>query len=458
MWLVCNLSQAGLCSPKSYSPLRVASSTLPTQPLEKNPEKLSLAFEPESAAIFCQTMSKNHLAPQCQATEPFTASRYLIVDIGGGTVDISAHCVAGGADPHIRVIHPPTGNGCGGARVNSGFRDFLGALLQDEEFETFFTSDECANAKKRAYFNKLINETFERQKVLFGDKEQSVENEMLSVELQYEFLETYHSKLQEGLSTMGDSVAKLVGQDLRISYNLMAKFFEPVRDGIIQCIEQTLEEVEEKIEKIYLVGGFGGCRYLFREIKATFGAQNYQYVIPCEPAYAVVKGAVLHRLKPNTVEFRKVDATYGIDTNSSFIDNLHDPEYRWTNDDGKYRCSSLFSTIVERGDLVGGDEIFANHFYPISHNQTGMKFNFYCSMEKDVWYVTGKRGKDSRTAEPVKVLKIGTIEIEMPDLRGDKNRAVDITFDFSHTEIQVQAVDRTSKNEVKTVLDFLTSF
>ena len=281
---------------------------------------------------------------------------------------------------------------------------------------------------------------------------------MLSIELQYEFLETYHSKLQEGLSTMGDSVAKLVGQDLRISYNLMAKFFEPVRDGIIQCIEQTLEEVEEKIEKIYLVDGFGGCRYLFREIKAKFGDRNYQYVVPCEPSYAVVKGAVLHCLKPNTVEFRKVDATYGIEINSFFIDNLHDPEYRCTDDDGKYRFSFLFSTIVERGDLVGGDEVFANHFYPTSYNQTGMKFNFYCSIEKDVWYVTGKRGKGSRTAEPVKVLKIGTIEIEMPDLRGDKNRAVDITFDFSHTEIQVQAVDRTSKNEVETVLNFLTSF
>ena len=43
--------------------------------------------------------------------------------------------MAGGADPHIRVIHSPTGNGCGAASVNSGFRDFLGDLLQDEEFE-----------------------------------------------------------------------------------------------------------------------------------------------------------------------------------------------------------------------------------------------------------------------------------------------------------------------------------
>ena len=404
-------------------------------------------------------MSKKHLAPQCQATKPFTASRYLIVDIGGGTVDISAHCVAGGADPYIRVILPPTGNDCGGTRVNSEFRDFLATLLQDKGFELFFTtSDECANAKNRAFINKLINENFEKQKVLFGDKEQSAETGMLSVELPYEFLETYHLKLQEGLRAMGGSVAKLVGQDLRISYDLMAKFFEPVRDGIIQCIEQTLEEVEEKIEKIYLVGGFGGCKYLFREIKAKFAAKNYQYVVPCEPAYAVVKGAVLHRLKPNTIEFRKVDATYGIGTNSIFIPDYHDPEYRWMNDDGKYKCRSLFHTIVERGDIVGGDEVFTDHFYPVRHNQTSISFRFYCSMEKDVWYVTGKRGKGSRIIEPVKVQKIGTIEIKMPDLQGDKHRAVDITFNFSHAEIQVHAFDRTSKNEVKTVLDFLTSF
>ena len=459
MRLIYNLSQAGLCSPEFCSPLPVASSTLPTQLQEENPEKLSLALEPESAAIFCQTMSKKHLALQCQATEPFTASHYLIVDIGGGTVDISAHCVAGGADPHIRVILPPTGNDCGGTRVNSEFRDFLGALLKDEKFERFFsTSDGCANAKNRAYFNKLINENFEKQKVLFGDKDQSGESGMLSVELPYEFLETYESKLQEGLSTMGGSVAKLVGQDLRISYELMAKFFEPVRDGIIQCIEETLEDLEEKIEKIYLVGGFGGCNYLFRQIEAKFGTENYQYVIPCEPAYAVVKGAVLYCLRPNTIKLRKVDATYGIATNVSFNPNLHNPDYRWMNDDGKYMCRSLFSTIVERGDVVGGDEVFTKKYYPARHNQTSMKLEFYCSMEKDVWYVTGKRGKGSRITEPVKVLKIGTIEIEMPDLRGDKHRSVDITFDFSHTEIQVQAFDRTSKNEVKTVLDLLTTF
>ena len=451
-----NLSQAGLCSPKSCSPLRVASTTLPTQPLEKNPEKLSLVLEPESATVFCQTMSKKHLAPQCQATEPFTASRYLIVNVGGETVDISAHCIAGEADKYITVIHPTIGNDYGGTRVNREFREFLESLVQDKSFKRFLdTYDSHRNDQNQAYFNELLNETFESQKEIFGSKRFHVDG-MLSVYLPYMFLETYRSKLQEGLSTMGGSEARLVGSNLRISYNLMAKFFKPVRDGIIRCIEQTLDSVED-IEKIYLVGYFGGSEYLFREIEAEFKSKNCQCVVPDEPAYAAVKGAVLTRLLPNTIKYRKVDATYGIATSIGFIPYLHDPEYRWINDDGEPCCESRFSTVVERGDLVGVDEVFTKILVPAYHDQKSMKLEFYCSPEKDVWYVTGKRRKHGRTTEPVKVQKVGMIEIEMPDLRGDKKRVVEVTFEFRHTEIQVQAFDRTSKNEVKIFLDFLTS-
>ena len=48
-----------------------------------------------------------------------------------------------------------------------------------------------------------------------------------------------------------------------------------------------------------------------------------------------------------------------------------------------------------------------------------------------------EKGKRSRTTEPVKVQKVGMIEIEMPGLRGDKKHVVEVTFEFRHTEIQV---------------------
>ena len=47
---------------------------------------------------------------------------------------------------------------------------------------------------------------------------------------------------------------------------------------------------------------------------------------------------------------------------------------------------------VERGYIFGVDEVFTKTFVPAYHDQKSMKLEFYCSPEKDAWYVTGKRG------------------------------------------------------------------
>ena len=432
--------------------MQEASGDIPEQIIEDQPDRLSLALEPESAAIFCQNMSERQLASYCQADAPFTASSYLIVDIGGGTVDISAHHLTRDAQPHINVIHPPTGNDCGGSRVNKEFEKFLQTLVQDDGFDRFLsTNDEIVNAKHQACVNELLNEHFERQKKAFGEKD---DTSRLSIELPYEFIETYHHDLTEGIIRKGDGQVQLVGQNLRISCELMSTFFKPVEDGITECIHETLDNVNQ-IEKIYLVGGFGGSSYIFKTIQEHFRSRNLRYIVPVEPAYAVVKGAVLYKQNPDVIRSRKVDATYGISTSRSFINGLHDHKYRWVNDDGQLKCRSLFSTIVERGDVVGS-EVFLATYHPAEHNQAKMPIRIFSSQEKDIFYVTGEWGKKSRKP-PATVTKVGKINILMPDMTGDKKRAVDVTFDFSHTEIQVKVFDRTSKNEVKTVLDFLTN-
>ena len=424
--------------------------------MEQHPEKLSLALEPEAAAIFCQNMSREQLAQYCQVDAPFTASCYLIIDIGGGTVDISAmHRVVEKKQTHVRVLHPPIGNDCGGAQVNKRFKHFLENLVQDEGLQRFLSTPETlVNARNQVVVNELLNTTFEKQKKIFGNWEASTDHRRLQVELPYEFLETYQSDLEKELKIRGDKNVELVRHKLRISYHKMAEFFEPIRDGIFECIAEILTNIEERVETFYLVGGFGGCKYLFRAVKEKFG-EKYKYVVPCEPAYTVVRGAVLNRLYPDMVECRKVDATYGLASIKPFIQDIHDPDYGLYDDDGEYRCASLFSTIVERGELVKSGEVFRKTHYPAKHNQTSMTIEIYCSDERDVWYVTGRRQKGSPKTEPANVYQIGTIILEMPDLTKDKSRAVDITFDFSHTEIQIQAFDRTSTNEVRAVLDCL---
>ena len=388
---------------------------------------------------------------------PFRASSYLIVDIGGGTVDISAHHVVRDPQPHIRVIHPPTGNDWGGTRVNQEFGKFLENLVNDIGFYRFLsTSDEKKDAKNIVYLNELLNENFERQKKVFADTDEEYSSSMLLIELPTPFIREYIHDLNEGIAREGECMVQLVDQDLRISHELMKRFFKPAVDGIIAAIHDVLDEISQA-QKMYRVGGFGGSSYIQRHIRSEFGNTSLNYVVPVEPAHAVVKGAVLFKKNPGLVESRKADATYGLATNSKFQMGLHDHKYWWVDDDGKPLCKNIFSTIVELGEVVGAREVFSDTFYPTCHNQTGMSFVIYSSQEKDIFYITGERGANSRKPGRATVTKLGEVSIEMPDLTGDKNRAVDVTFDFSHTEIQVKAFDRTTRKEVKAVIDFLTN-
>ena len=386
----------------------------------------------------------------------FRAASYLIVDIGGGTVDISAHYVVRDPQPHIRVVHPPTGNDWGGTRVNQEFGLYLQNLVNDIGFFRFLsTSDGEKNAKNKVYLNELLNENFEMQKKVFADTDEESTSSTLLIELPTPFIREYIHDINEGVTREGESMVQLVDQDLRISHELMKTFFKPAVDGIIEAIHDVLAEVSQA-QKIYLVGGFGGSRYIQKHIKTEFKNTSLNYVVPIEPAHAVVKGAVLFKKNPGLVESRKADATYGLETNDEFQKGLHDDNYFWVYDDGKSLCKKLFSTIVELGD-VGAGEVFSDTFCPAYHNQTSMSFVIYSSQEKDIFYVTGERGANYRKPGRAAVTKLGEVIIEMPDLTGDKNRAVDVTFDFSHTEIQVKSFDRTTRKEVKAVIDFLTN-
>ena len=450
------VTQAGLCSRELCPALESATGRIPEHVNEDHPDKLSLALEPESAAIFCQNMLEKQVTSFPPSDTPRAAS-YIIVDIGGGTVDISAHHVVRDPLPHIKVIHPPTGNDWGGTKVNQEFEKFLQNLVQDIGFYRFLcTSDEAKNAKHKVYLNELLYDYFERQKKAFADADEESSSEMWMIELPTPFIREYIHDINEGVKREGESVVQLVDQDLRISKELMRQFFKPVVNGIVACIREVLVEVSQ-VRKIYLVGGFGGSRYIQSHTSKQFLSMDINYVVPVEPAYAVVKGAVLFKKNPGLVESRKTDATYGLRITDNFQEGLHDPKYRWLNDDGTPKCKNLFSTIVELGDVVGAGEVFVDTFYPVYHNQTGMSFVIYSSQERDIFYVTGERGINSRKSGRAVVTKLGEIEIDMPDLTGDKSRAVDVTFDFSHTEIQVKAYDRTTKKEVKTVLNFLTN-
>ena len=387
-----------------------------------------------------------------------------MVDIGGGTVDITAYRISSSPEEHIEVILPAIGNDCGGSMVNKKFEKFLGELVGDRTFARYIdTGDEALKATHRARMNELINITFERQKIIFGEK--GGVGGRVSIRLPDTFMKQYHSKLVEGIRKMGNSQIELSSGDLRIAYPKMKEFFQPVVEGLLQCLTEALQSVpaEEEIETIYIVGGFGGSKYIYNAITEEFG-DCYKYITPTENDFAVVHGAVLFRQNPNIVHARRADATYGVRVNIPFQEGKHKEEYKWVNEKGDVLCENIFSTFVEKGDIVPTSEVVVTEYIPAKLHQQQMHFDIYSSPEKDVWYTTGRKPTSTDLAE---VQKIGELMIPFPKEDSEEGpqgsdvtiveRTVEVTFDFSHTEIQVRGYEKISHKEIKVVLDFLSS-
>ena len=121
---------------------------------------MSLALEPEAAAIYSQQITKG----SASLTLP---GNYMVVDVGGGTVDVTAQTEH---NDEIEVVIAPTGNSYGGTTVNKAFSKLLEKIVGDEEFERFLTTgnQEKCLAHKLA-LNNVVYDEFEQQKIVFGE-------------------------------------------------------------------------------------------------------------------------------------------------------------------------------------------------------------------------------------------------------------------------------------------------
>ena len=413
---------------------------------EKSPEKLSLALEPESAAIHCrQTAMEAGRASEFAMNSEI----YLVVDVGGGTVDITSHAIVGG---RIEEIAPPAGNFWGGTTVNEVFLKFLQDFVDDPKFSRYVESGTLEKKiRHKADLNRILYTRFELLKQQFGSGEAQ---DNYFVEFPRSFLNLYDDSLIEkarALNLKGDMSVRMEddGTVMRISNSKMVTFFQPAIDEIVDLIESHLKKysLAHTIDTIYWVGGFGGCKYLRNQlevaIKTTF--RSFQHHFPPKPELAVILGATAFRCDPGIVTKRRADATYGSDCWIKFDPTVHCPHYKeWDEESSVYRCKNIFRAFVERGEDVCTNQVFVMDYCPAKRDQKSACFPLYSTPRRDVWYTTDDD-----------VYKIGEVSIDIGGYGLD--REMELVCDITHTEIQIRARDKTSGNERKVVIDFLSS-
>ena len=241
---------------------------------------------------------------------------------------------------------------------------------------------------------------------------------------------------------------------LEIEYTKAKELFEPVMNRAIACIRDALtsNDINGKIGIIFLVGGFGGCCYTCGALRKAIPS-GIHVVVPKLHTLAVSLGAVLYRRNPEIIKARRMDACYGIGCSYPFDSKIHDEAYAYRDPDTRQkRCQNVFGVFVKKGQKVEMTDRFVEILIPYRQTIVQATFNFYTTTDLSIKYTVDKRGRSNLS-------QIGSLTLDCPNpnILDKKDRKMEVTMDFSSTEIKVQAraLYLPRQPSVKAVLDFL---
>ena len=425
-----------------------------TKPEEENPEKLSLALEPECAAIYSQIISKKEADKYKKAASKDETDSvvvklskgYMIIDAGGGTVDITVQLEEEGG---VKVVTIPMGNPLGGTVINKEFSSKFQDIIGDKEFSEFLTSGDKDNVTKKAAVDKLVYSEFESQKVSLGKGlSDDIVVEIPKALMSYYGEERISSNLPDGYEYEDDNIRIT---EKAAEATLFSKSITNLISYTFKALDSDTVE-RDKIGTIYLVGGFGSSKLVENCVKKALNDRSLkiEVIVPSSPTLAIATGAVMLRKNPAFIKARLADATYGIAIKEIFDPKRHELAYKtYDESDKQYYCRDVFDVFLEKDEEISYNE----EFFSTLHAPDGaeeIKLEIFSSEEKSgVKYVRTPEGKPK--AESLCLL---IIDAPNPDSLPSRDRKIELMINFSGSEIKATAYYSVTKKEVKTVIDF----
>lgn len=401
--------------------------------------RLILALEPEAAVHNARVSGAKPPGDDDQPPTDLAAPgrRILVVDSGGGTVDLAAY--KNDTDGRMVEIGIVNGGPHGSNELNRRFED---RLLADR-----FGKPELVAQLRDEVPEALLDltEAWERQKLSFGPE--TVDPIALPIPTAID-------------RKLGASVRKRLARKQRgvtdtilISPQEMQDVFDTVVPDILDLIDEQLAEVisqsppDSPKPVVLMVGGFSNSPYLQQALKQHV-ADRAHVLVPPDPSAAVLYGAVHFAYRPQT-RARRARFTYGVAYSPSFEPGADPEKLRFVTSDGTARCANRFSKLVTVGDVVDTDEEISHGYLPIEGDTTGMAFHLYTSTEKDPRYVTDPG-----------CLQIGSVHVDLTRVMRHalQDRAVRLYLGFGETEIKVRAVVVKSGEEVTASVHFASDY
>ncbi|XP_054721285.1 uncharacterized protein LOC129231062 [Uloborus diversus] len=438
------------------------------------PDQLLIALEPEAASIYCRRMRLHQLVPEetqfqrssfnwqkendtdsevnsslCDKDFSFPTSigqgnegsftigtQYMVVDCGGGTVDITVHELLD-KQGTLKELQKASGGPYGSMGVDMEFEKLLRDIFGEDFFEQF------KSKRPTGYVDLMI--AFEARK----RNASPYKNNPLNISLPFSFID-YYEKCHGG--SVAAAIKKSSHKDvkwssqgmLRLEPSAMEELFQRTIKQIREHIESILSQEDIHIDHIFLVGGFAESLILQKEIKNSFSSK-VKVVIPQGVSLAILKGAVLFGLDPTTVNIRRLRMTYGVGVLNRFIHRVH-PREKLVIKDNIQWCADVFDKFVVNEQSVGVGDVVVRRYTPAKDGQSCIVIHIYCSEKDNVYFITDPGVK-----------RCATLILDLSDSRYIQSREIQTRMMFGDTEIKVSALDVTTGKCVKAEVDFLNN-
>ncbi|XP_060565801.1 heat shock 70 kDa protein 12A-like [Ruditapes philippinarum] len=404
-------------------------------------ENLIIALEPEAASLFCMHLPVDKMSIEgnmsgSMRVSPFSKGRkYMVVDVGGGTVDITLHEVVD--SDKLKELHSANGGAWGGTTVDAAYENFLAKITGEKTYKRFKT--EAAED----HIDLLREFETKKRGVVAGKT--GKETIKIPVRLADLYKEDTGKLFKDRISEIPDfkDKVKWLSDKIRIDMGIVKSWYDESCKNTVKHIKTIFQDTKSQgVDTILLVGGFSESPMLQEAIRSSF--QDKRLIIPEEAGLVVLKGAVIFGHNPITIVSRVAKCAYGIRVYRDFKAGVH-PENKKVQVGKRVKCKDVFACHVKKGqELVVGEVQSKQRYTPLEADQMTLIFDLYTSTKEDPQYVT-----DADCSY------LGQLEVEVPDLSGGKDRGVFVKLIFGGTEVVVEGEDEKTKKVTKATFDFL---
>ncbi|RUP49894.1 hypothetical protein BC936DRAFT_141054 [Jimgerdemannia flammicorona] len=387
--------------------------------LEKEDGQLMFALEPEAASLWCLASGGISLKEK---------DVYMVVDCGGGTVDITIHEVerADAQRPLVKEVTPASGGAWGSTSIDRCvfklFEEIFGRNRYDQMMKDPLGHTQLQDNVERAKcsFNGEINPVIQLPDSLLNStkNDSNTPNQAVSI-----YNRVNQTRLQ------------LKGSNLLIPAAIFSDFISSAIRSILNHVHGLL--LQHRIKYVVMVGNFANCVPLQKQMETLMDTFKIKLIIPDQPGDAIMKGAVIYGLDPSSVTSRRARKTYGVKILGNFIDGVH-PIERLVIKEGERFCSDVFDVFVHKNEIIPSGYIVERKYTKVERDQTQMGVDILIS-DEDVFPLF---------ADHYSVEVIGKHTINTP-MNG--TGSVTTGMLFGDTEIRCKSVNELGQ-EVETAL------